>query len=76
MQAEEMRLCLQCFYTAGKRLPSTHIAAASNGMQWFECPNHEPTDNPGGFTRITLQPLNDWLREQGLEDMSELGTPE
>ena len=74
--AEEQRTCLQCLFTRNVRIPSTHIASDAEGLQWFECSNHEPTDNVAGVTRVQLQPLNDWLREQGLTDMSELGTPE
>ncbi len=36
-------------------------------LQWFECGNHEPTDNLAGVTRVSLIPIDEWLKLCHLE---------
>lgn len=43
------------------RVSATAVATAADGMQWFECDLHGPTDHPCGFARVASTPLSEWL---------------
>jgi hypothetical protein len=57
--------CLQC-RTRGKRRTADTVAGAADGLEWFECGDHEPTDNIGGVTRVRSEPLKDWRARHGI----------
>lgn len=42
------------------------VATDADGLQWFECEDHEPTDNLANTTRIHREPIADWLARHGL----------
>lgn len=65
------RRCTVCGLN-GKTVPSTHIATAKSGMQWFECGSHGPDDHAVAFggdageTRVALEPLVAWFARHEL----------
>jgi hypothetical protein len=60
------RTCLQCLTARKQRVVSTMVATDADGLQWFECEDHEPTDNLAATTRIHREPIADWLARHGL----------
>lgn len=40
-----------------------YLATDAEGLQWFECGRHEPRENIGETTRVSLVPLHEWLAE-------------
>lgn len=71
------RICTTCSLQGAVEVhDATHVATASNKMQWFECGQHgewehaeamrEP-DNPDAV-RCALVPLGVWLEQNGLEE--------
>lgn len=64
LQTEEARRCLMC-HVRGKRVIATMVSTAADGLQWFECTDHGPTDNLAEVTRIATEPIADWLARYG-----------
>ena len=50
----------------GKQVEATHVASDADGLQWFECAAHEPTDNVGQMRRVSLVPIANWFNENGI----------
>jgi hypothetical protein len=63
------RICTSC---QPKTVPAKFVASAAevipgHPMQWFECGEHEPTDNLAGELRVSLEPIEDWFKRHGLK---------
>jgi hypothetical protein len=64
------RVCTVCSLQGRPQPPlATHVATARNGMQWFECGNHDHLqhalalgEDSTGFRR-SLVLLEDWLKQ-------------
>jgi hypothetical protein len=65
--------CLMC-QTRAERVDAEMVATAADGLQWFECGEHEPSDNIAGVVRTRLESIADWraanLARQGVADSS------
>jgi hypothetical protein len=44
----------------GLRVKATLIVGDRDGIQWFECGNHDPFDNLAETERITSEDLGKW----------------
>lgn len=60
------RSCHTCA-ARGWLVAATVVASDAEGLQWFECDEHSPTDNIGGVTRTSTVPIADWLHAVGIE---------
>lgn len=54
------RNCTVCL-SHDKRVDARFVATATDGMQWYECGEHEPHDNVAGATRASLTPIDEWF---------------
>lgn len=54
------RSCTKC----GK--PARYVAADELGLEWFECGDHGPLDNLAEVERVSLTPIDDWFRDNGI----------
>lgn len=61
----ERRPCTVCIARA-VRVDATHVAATASGGEWYECGEHEPTDNLSGERRVQLTPIAEWFAGHGL----------
>ncbi len=57
--------CLMC-QRREKRVTANTVATAADGVQWFECGAHEPTDNIAGTTRVHSESIETWRARHGL----------
>lgn len=71
------RICTVCSLQGAVEVrDATHVATASNKMQWFECGQHSDTEHAEAIqeaddpmaTRCALVPLGVWLEQNGLEE--------
>lgn len=53
--------CTTCL-GRGVRRVATHVAADPRGLEWYECDEHEPTDNIAGTVRTGRVAIADWFR--------------
>lgn len=60
------RYCTRCLAQVGK-VQARYVATGVSGMQWFECGDHDPTDNELQERRETLQDIAEWFSANGLE---------
>lgn len=37
------------------------VAKDAEGMEWYECGEHEPDDNVAGVVRVSLTPIDEWF---------------
>lgn len=68
------RWCTSCAARDGKTSEAKFVAAAADGIEWYECGNHPPTDNAIQRLRVKLTPIDVWRAEHGLRALAE-GTP-
>lgn len=54
------RNCTTCL-AANIRRPATHVARDADGLEWFECGGHGPTDNVAETKRVALEQLGAWF---------------
>jgi hypothetical protein len=52
--------------TRGKKREADRVATTADGLQWFECRDHDPTDNIGGNTRMMSEPIEAWRTRHGI----------
>lgn len=57
--------CLMC-QRREKRVVADTVATAADGLQWFECSAHEPTDNIAGTTRVHSENIEVWRTRHGI----------
>jgi len=43
------------------RVDARFVATDAEGLQWYECGEHEPTDNVAGVVRVHLEPIDEWF---------------
>ncbi len=62
------RVCTVC-KGRGKREPATFVAAAADGLEWFECDGHGELDNGqydvrgfGSVRRVARVPIAEWFK--------------
>lgn len=60
------RNCHSCMSKGVLGVPATHVACDADGLQWFECGKHEPRDNTAHKKRVSLTPIDEWLRQHRL----------
>lgn len=60
------RPCTVCRGLRGVHVAASHVARAADGLEWFECGAHEPTDNVAGVERARLTPIAEWFASHGL----------
>jgi hypothetical protein len=65
MSAERQRPCTVCL-ARGERRPASFVAGSVDGLEWFECGQHEPTDNLASSARTSLTPIAQWFARHGL----------
>ena len=56
----EHRRCTTCGL-AGRTTPSTFVVENADGLQWFECGGHVPSDHPDG-PWVRRVELHKWLQ--------------
>lgn len=61
------RSCTTCA-ARGKEAIAHYVASGSGPrpMEWFECGAHRSSDNEAGIERSRLEPIENWLRRNGL----------
>jgi hypothetical protein len=59
------RNCTGCL-PSGKRERARFVARSADGMEWFECGAHGPTENVAGVKRTKLTPIAQWYRVHDL----------
>lgn len=64
-QQDRARPCTVCL-SRGRRVAATHVAGTADGFEWFECGQHEPTDNLSHAARARLTPIAEWFARAGL----------
>lgn len=61
--------CTVCI-ALGKITPATIVAAAADGMMWYECGQHDPEEHGKllgeGEPRVAQEDLKAWRRRHGL----------
>lgn len=57
--------CLMCQHR-GKHAIADQVATDAHGLQWFECKDHEPTDNIAENTRISREEIGAWRARHGI----------
>lgn len=60
------RYCTCCNAKAIRGIVATFVARDADGLEWFECGSHTPTDNVVETRRVSLTPIADWFRKNGL----------
>lgn len=65
MNELERRPCTVCL-ARNRRVEATHVAGTVDGLEWFECGQHAPTDNLAESARTTLIPIAQWFASHGL----------
>lgn len=63
---ERARPCTVCLGLRGLRVEASFVAGAADGLEWFECGAHEPTDNLASSARTSLTPIAQWFASHGL----------
>jgi len=53
------RVCTVC-RLKGVRVPATLVAAAADGLEWFECDVHGETDHCA--RRVATVPIAEWFK--------------
>ena len=56
----EPRSCTVCLARDVRR-PATHVASDAEGLEWYECGRHDPTDTVTETVRVALEPIGNWL---------------
>lgn len=66
------RICTTCA-ARGLRRRAEFLASDASELSWFECKNHEPTDNVAQTTRVRREPIDVFLSSLGIpiEDLEE-----
>ena len=64
-ELERKRPCTVCL-ARDRRVEATHVAGTVDGFEWFECGQHEPTDNLASSARTSLTPIAQWFARHGL----------
>lgn len=59
------RSCTVCL-ARNKRRDATHVARDAGGLEWFECGQHDPTDNVAETIRVVLEPIAAWFDRHDL----------
>lgn len=60
------RTCTVCNARGELGRTATHVARTVDGMEWYECGKHEPTDNLSESARVALEPIGEWFARHGL----------
>lgn len=47
--------------------PAKYVAGDKDGLEWFECGNHDMLDNLAGVVRVSLTPIVDWFKDNGIQ---------
>lgn len=61
----EPRNCSVCL-AQNRRRPANYVARGVDGGEWFECGDHEPTDNVAETVRTSLTPIDEWFDRANL----------
>ena len=62
--ATEARSCTTCL-ARDRRRTARYVARDSDGLEWFECGEHDPTDNVAETVRVAREPLAAWIDRIG-----------
>jgi hypothetical protein len=54
------RNCTVCL-SHDKRVDARFVATDTDGLQWYECGDHEAHDNVAGSTRVSLTDIDEWF---------------
>jgi hypothetical protein len=57
----EPRWCNACRARHSIRKPALFVARDSEGLEWFECDAHDPTDNLAETVRVVREPIGEWF---------------
>jgi hypothetical protein len=57
----EPRWCNACRARHSLKKPALFVARDAEGLEWFECSDHDPTDNLAETVRVVLEPIADWF---------------
>jgi hypothetical protein len=62
------RYCTRCNAVDPQAAPvvAKYVAQDADGVEWYECGNHPPTDNELQKLRVKLTELDVWLVDNGL----------
>lgn len=58
---EQCRICLMCHCRKHARVLATLVSRSVDGLEWFECANHGPTENIAGAIRVSSEPIQHWI---------------
>lgn len=54
------RNCTVCLAN-NARVDARFVATAADGLQWYECGEHEADDNVARTLRVSLEPIDEWF---------------
>lgn len=68
-----MRTCNTCNARGNPGIEAKYVATTADGLQWFECENHDAKDNIADAVRVDRTPLAEWCEHYGipLDSLSE-----
>jgi hypothetical protein len=55
------RKCTVCTWKGSPQVLALYVATCAEGLQWFECDAHSPTDNVNQKIRVRLDPIDSWF---------------
>lgn len=60
------RFCTSCLGADRPGVPAVYVATDPDGVSWYECENHEPTDNTLETVRTSRELIVLWAERHGL----------
>lgn len=55
------RNCTGCMGLRRLTVEARFVATDAEGLQWYECGEHEPSDNVASVLRVSLTPIDEWF---------------
>jgi hypothetical protein len=55
------RKCTVCTWKGSPEVLALYVVTDADGLQWFECESHSPTDNVAQTVRVRREPIDEWF---------------
>lgn len=69
------RFCTSCLGADRPGVPAVYVAHDADGVSWYECEDHEPTDNTLETLRIARELIAAWAERHGLSSSRRSAEP-
>ena len=60
------RFCTCCNANGVREVRARYVAADADGLEWFECGQHNDRENVARVKRVSLTLIEEWYRKHGL----------